>query len=1015
MIEEHGVMTNPAETNAQNITAVMFTDIAGFSQKLSENEVRAFELLKTHDALVRVLTAKFDGKVIKSLGDSFMVEFPSGVNAVKCAVEIQKRFWNFNRDKSESDTIRVRVGIHSSDTAVRHGDLVGEDSAIASRIEAMTEPNRICISLDVYQHIKNTLPLRVFRIGLMELKDISRQIEVYEILIDSISELAQPSATALQISSSQQTAFAAKREAEELHEAKRIEETKQRILSDQSKSEEERKKKIAAHYTRAEIFFEAGALEKAEQELAEIAKLDPQQRPPTERERQEKENEQIIQNHLLRAREFFSVKELDAAEEQVNEIFRMLPLHVGAQQLLMQIEEERYRQEERKRAKHTETTTKQVSESEKKIEALLEQGQALLQEEKYTEAIFVLHELFLIDPNHSGGRRLEESIRQAEQARTELQRIQAEQTPEEQRFQELAKLRRKVEDQRQRQTQGTQAQATLTQATLTPATQTQVKRTPIIRKELISKVFSKEHLRIAAIVVLVIAALFIIPKIFDWIFPKKASIAVLRFTSVANDGNDMDLLDVLPVLLAEDFARCEHLTVIAPTSALLYSPDPAYLQKIASNLHVEYLLVGSVQKNDEQYHIQLHLLPPDEEKTVDIGTIDGSLSSLSEMRINILQDALRSMGIRSDIPVISQPANTEGLEYYIRGIHSMRQKSGTDMDSARILLQTAIQIDPSLCFVYGALADLQIRTYKSIDDPQFLQSATEYAQRALRCSPKNALAYRVLATSNRFSQNYYSALSSASQSIELFPQDPECYRELALLSLISRRFDEAASFASTALIYDPRNAESHFTLGLVHHMKQDYFAAENSYQQAQTPGENSLMLMAYYVQNVWIGEGNYDKVVRYCKQMILTSPENYRYYYWAGRAYQLSLQINIAQEWLEKGLSKAEQAIDDDPEDAIAHTYAGLIYSRLGKFPEGEAAMNKAMRLDSNSVEVVFRNANLYSIQRNKQKALAAFQKAVHRSYDFAEILNPDLSFIAPDPEFLTAISLKIDGKWPIK
>jgi len=171
-------MTNPSEMRTQKISAIMFTDIAGFSKKLSEDEVRVFELLKTHDALIRVLTAKFDGKVIKSLGDSFTVEFPSGINAVKCAVEIQKRFWNFNRGKAESDTIRIRVGIHLSETSIRHDDILGADTAIVSRIEAMTEPNRICISWEVYEHIKDTLPIRVFKIGSIELKDISRHIEV---------------------------------------------------------------------------------------------------------------------------------------------------------------------------------------------------------------------------------------------------------------------------------------------------------------------------------------------------------------------------------------------------------------------------------------------------------------------------------------------------------------------------------------------------------------------------------------------------------------------------------------------------------------------------------------------------------------------------------------------------------------------------------------------------------------------------------------------------------------------
>ena len=982
-------MTNSSEIRTKKISAIMFTDIADFSKKLTENEVRAFELLKTHDALIRVLTAKFNGKVIKSLGDSFAVEFPSGINAVKCAVEIQKRFWNFNRSKVESDTIRVRIGIHLSETSILNSNILNTDIAIASRIEAMTEPNRICISLEVNEHIKSALPLRVFKIGSIDLNDLSRQIEVYEVLIDSIPELAQPSATAQQVSSSQQNTVAIKHEEEEYREAKRIEETKQRLLSDQTRMEEERKKKIATHYTRAEIFFEAGALDKAELELAEITKLDPQQRPPTERERQEKESERIIEGHLTKARKFFTGKELDAAEEEVNEIFRILPLHVGAQQLLMQIEEERYKQEERKRAKQTETTIKKVSEEERKIEALLEQGEALLQEEKFTEATFILHDLFLIDPNHSGGRRLEERIRQAEQAKAEFQRIQAEHSHEEQRYQELAKLQRKVEDQIHRQTQAP--------------------------REIIQEPKSKKPFQIAAAIILLLAAIFILWKTFDWIFPKHSSIAILRFTNSTGETNELDLLDALPILLAEDFARCNHITAIAPSSSLLYVSDPIHLRKIASTLQVEYLLVVIIQEKNGRYSIQLSLLTPDEEKAMDIGTVEGSLSTLSEMRIAILQRVLDKIGVRSDLPVISQPANTDAYAKYIKGIHLMRQKSGVDINTARILLQNAIQIDPSMCSAYASLADLQIRTFQAMDDPQLLQSATEYAQRALRCFPNNALAHQVLATSNRLSQNYNSALSFINQSIALLPQNPECYRELALLSLVAGRFDEATSYASSALLYDPKNVESHFTLGLVQHIKQDYFGAEISYQQAQLQGDNNLMLMAYYVQNVWIGEGNYDKVVRYCEQMIRISPDNYRYYYWTGRAYQLSLQISTAQEWLKKGLAITEQVIDNNPNDAIAHTYAGLIYSRLGKFPEGEAAMKKAMQLDSNSVEVVFRNADLYSIQRNKQKAIAALQKAMHRQYNFAEILNPDLSFIALDPEFLSAVTQKIDGKWPVK
>ncbi len=980
-------MANPSEMPARKLATIMFTDIAGFSKKLAENEARAFELLKTHDALIRVLTAKFDGKVIKSIGDSFMVEFQSAVNALKCAIEIQKRFWNFNRGKAESDTIRIRVGLHLGEVTIRNDDILGEGIAIASRIEAITEPNRICISAEVYNQVNTILPLRVFKIGAVELKDISKQVEVFEVLIDTIPELAKPSPTALQVSSSQQTAIATKRESEELREAKRIEETKQRLLSDQLKSEEERKKKITIHYTRAEIFFEVGELEKAEQELAEIAKLDPQQRPPTEQQRQGEENERVVQNYLTKARELFTIKELDAAEAEVNEIFRLLPLHVGAQQLLMQIEEERYRQEEKKRVKQTESTVKQITDDERKIEELLEQTRMLLQEEKFSEATFALHDLFLIDPNHSNARRLEESIRQAKQAKAELQRIEAEQSHEEQRLQELAKLQRKVEEQIQRHVH------------------------PPVEVDKSSRY--KRLLYLAAVVVILAAAFFGVPRILDWTFPKTASIAILRFINAPQDSSDLDLFDALPVLLAEDFAQCEHLTVIAPSSSLLYAPVPEHLRKIASILPAEYLLVGTIQENHGRYTILICLLFPEQQKIAYVGTVEGPLSALSEMRVGILRKVLEKMEIRSSLPEISQPTNTNAFAKYLKGIRLLQRKPGMEYNSARTFLRAAVQIDSSFGLAYAALADLELREVYAANNPQFLRTAAEYAQRALRCSPNIALAYRILSTYYRLSQNYSTALSSITKSMALLPQNPDCYRELTLLALIAGKIEEASLYASNALIYDPKNTESHFTLALVQHIKQDYSAAENSYQKAQMPEENDSLLTANFVQNVWIGKGNYDMVVRYCQQVLRTSPNDYRYYYWIGRTYQLSLQIGTAQRWLEEGLAIANQVIEDDPNDAIAHAYVGLIYSRLGKFSDGEAAMNKAIQLDSGSVEVLFRNADLYSVQRNKQKAVAALDKALHQQYDFAELLNPDLSFIANEPEFHQTVTRKIEGKWP--
>jgi tetratricopeptide (TPR) repeat protein len=233
--------------------------------------------------------------------------------------------------------------------------------------------------------------------------------------------------------------------------------------------------------------------------------------------------------------------------------------------------------------------------------------------------------------------------------------------------------------------------------------------------------------------------------------------------------------------------------------------------------------------------------------------------------------------------------------------------------------------------------------------------------------------------------------------------------------MVAGKFDDASMYASDALVHDPLNAKSYFVIALAQQMQQEYSAAEYSYKQAQLFGEDGEALTTNFIQNIWLSEGNYNKVIEYFQQRLRSSPKDYRYYYWIGRAYQLSLQISTAQKWLQDGLAIAQQTIEANPEDAIALSYVGLFHSRLGNFSDGETAMNKALQINNNSAEILFRSAELYSIQRNAQKAFSSLEKALLRKYDFAELLNPDFSFIAREPEFLPAVTRKIEGNWLMK
>ncbi|HVN49533.1 MAG TPA: adenylate/guanylate cyclase domain-containing protein, partial [Bacteroidota bacterium] len=566
------------ESTSRKLAAIMFSDIVGFSSKLSENEFRALELLKTYETLIRVLTAKYDGKVIRLFGDFIMVDFPSAVNAVKCAIELQKRFWFFSRDKAALDRIEVRIGIHLGDVVIRGNDIIGEGVTTASRIELIADPSRICISEDVYHQVKNKIPVQTFSIGALTLKDVPHPIEVFEILMEGIPALATPSQTAQELSKHKTAEQFAVREDEETKEAQHIEEVRKKAQDEHAKIEQEQKK-ISAQYEEAEKLLAAGRLKEAEKSLQQISSFHTKQNDPVQPK--PSEDDQRAAQHFAAAKKFLSQGELDAAETEVNEIFHLFPLHAGAHQLTMQIEEARLRLEEQARAKQAEEAKGFISDEERQAAALLAEARALLQQEQFQDAIFKLHDLFLLDPNHTAGRRLEEMIRQAQQEKAEMQRIEAEQQEEQKRARQLSEIQRKLEERRLRQ--------------------------QLLAQQVVHRKKVKRSQLTTAAVILVIAAVIGIPRAIDWMYPKTATIAIVQFSSTSSDLPEPGGLEALPFLLSDVFSRCDNLTVIAPSSSLLFDARSTHPQKIAATLGTDYILSGTTQENHGQYSISFKL------------------------------------------------------------------------------------------------------------------------------------------------------------------------------------------------------------------------------------------------------------------------------------------------------------------------------------------------------------------------------------------------------------------------
>ncbi len=176
----------PEEEINRKLTAIMFTDIAGYSRMMEANETETMNFLNFHNTLINLEILKYSGRVIKTLGDSFMADFSSVVNAVQCAVSIQKHFLDHNRATGE--TRQIRIGIHIGDVVVKENDLFGDGVNIAARIEPLAEPGGICVSGDVYHHIKNKGGYKFASLGFKELKNIGHKVEIFKIVMEGLGK-----------------------------------------------------------------------------------------------------------------------------------------------------------------------------------------------------------------------------------------------------------------------------------------------------------------------------------------------------------------------------------------------------------------------------------------------------------------------------------------------------------------------------------------------------------------------------------------------------------------------------------------------------------------------------------------------------------------------------------------------------------------------------------------------------------------------------------------------------------
>ena len=171
-------------TEQRKLAAIMFTDIVGYSALAQKNEAFALKLLEEHRQLLRPLFRKHQGTEIKTIGDAFLVEFTSTLEAIRCAAEIQEALKDYDAAASgQSVKIQIRIGLHMGDVVYRENDVFGDGVNIASRIEPLAKPGGICLSQQVYDQVHNKFTGKFIKLGAVTLKNIQTPLNVYRLLL----------------------------------------------------------------------------------------------------------------------------------------------------------------------------------------------------------------------------------------------------------------------------------------------------------------------------------------------------------------------------------------------------------------------------------------------------------------------------------------------------------------------------------------------------------------------------------------------------------------------------------------------------------------------------------------------------------------------------------------------------------------------------------------------------------------------------------------------------------------